>query len=180
MKLFIWIKEEHCSNEAAFNGFCVPVRCFWRGETGDVNKNYNRPSAAGTRHRGWAWPAGLNTAVSSVTSQRRRVRHERGGEARSSRGMENTEVFLYTFIISHYIWNIVFVSWLFSWEPTALNNYGSLNWSWATWSSLRPDNRPKLEREKPWWTVVQAVHFLRRELPWKAELRSSDAASVCA
>lgn len=42
--------------------------------------------------------------------------------------MERLELFLYTFLVSHYIWNIVFISWLFtSGIPTELTNYGLLN-----------------------------------------------------
>ena len=42
--------------------------------------------------------------------------------------MESLEVFLYTFLVSHYIWNIVFVSWLLSSAaPPDHTYYGLLN-----------------------------------------------------
>lgn len=84
---------------------------------------------------GWAWLAGMN-AVSSVTSQQR-VWHKRGVERLSSRPrraevkllvMEKTEIFLYTFLVSHYVFNILFVSWLFiTGSPTEITNYGLSN-----------------------------------------------------
>lgn len=42
--------------------------------------------------------------------------------------MEKTEIFLYTFLVSHYIWNVVFISWLFTrGTPSDLSNYGLPN-----------------------------------------------------
>lgn len=42
--------------------------------------------------------------------------------------MESTEIFLYTFLVSHYVFNILFISWLFTvGVPTELTNYGLLN-----------------------------------------------------
>lgn len=39
--------------------------------------------------------------------------------------MEKTEIFLYTFLVSHYVFNILFSSWLFIIEsPTEITNYG--------------------------------------------------------
>lgn len=42
--------------------------------------------------------------------------------------MESTEIFLYTFLVSQYVFNILFISWLFiAGVPTELTNYGLLN-----------------------------------------------------
>lgn len=39
--------------------------------------------------------------------------------------MENAEVFMYVFVISHYTFTLFFVSWLFEYgKPTELSNYG--------------------------------------------------------
>lgn len=39
--------------------------------------------------------------------------------------MENIQLFLYTFLVSHYLWSVAFILWLFvSGTPTELTNYG--------------------------------------------------------
>lgn len=39
--------------------------------------------------------------------------------------MESNEVFLYTFLTSHYLFTVLFVAWLFvAGVPTEISNYG--------------------------------------------------------
>lgn len=92
---------------------------------------------AEARHRGWAWLTGRNNAVSSVTLQQSYSltrERSRGSEQLTTsrkpdpRVMEKLEIFLFTFLVSHYLWNIVFVSWLFTcFTPTDFTNYGLPN-----------------------------------------------------
>lgn len=42
--------------------------------------------------------------------------------------MERTEIFLYTFLVSHYVFNVLFISWLYIIEePTDLIHYELLD-----------------------------------------------------
>lgn len=42
--------------------------------------------------------------------------------------MERTEIFLYTFLVSHYVFNVLFISWLhIIGEPADLINYELLD-----------------------------------------------------
>lgn len=89
--------------------------------------------------------------------------------------MEKTETFSDIYLVSHHTGIVLLVSWMYvCGTPTDFTNYGLFNWSWATWSCLRFDNRPTLEQAKSLWTVVQLVHFLLRELVSKAEIQSQD------
>lgn len=39
--------------------------------------------------------------------------------------MENPEIFLYTFLTSHYLSTVLFIAWLFlAGAPTEISNYG--------------------------------------------------------
>lgn len=42
--------------------------------------------------------------------------------------MERLEIFLYVFLVSHHIFNVLFISWLYNVGiPTELTNYGLPN-----------------------------------------------------
>lgn len=59
--------------------------------------------------------------------------------------MESNEVFLYTFLTSHYLFTVLFVAWLFvAGVPTEISNYGLQHWSRPAWSSVRRDEPPTL------------------------------------